>query len=138
MTTRIRPSVKEEILHQAELLSTTFPRKERKQFKKDHIKNAVELNERISARLDRFLKDSTPLTLAYANQMPGMAQHYLSNQREFLTNLTQALIDQLTKVESAPVRALMVNFVRDILKYCHEAITAKETDSFKRKGRILQ
>ena len=138
MTTRIRPSAKEEIEHQAELLSTMHPRKQRKQFKKDHIKNAIRLNEQIDNRLERFLKDSSPLTLAYANQIPGLAQVLLGNQRKFLTNLTQNLIDALSGIESAPIRALMVKFTRDVLKYCHEAITTKETDSYKREGGMLQ
>lgn len=134
MTTKLRPSVKQGIDDQAELLSLAEPKKERAQFKKDYIKNSTQINQQLGTLLDRLLKESTPLALAYHYNVPGLAQKSLQNLRAFSVNLTQNIIDSLSKIESTAIRKLAINFIRNTLKVLHESIVNKEVSTNKRKG----
>ena len=134
MTIKLRHSLKQEIADQADLLSAAEPKKERSQFKKDHIKNATKTNQQIGRLLDKFLKESTPLILAYHYNVPGLAQRSLQNLRTFLVGLTQNIIDSLIQIESAAIRKLAINFIKDSLKILHESILDKEVSTNKRKG----
>lgn len=135
---KLSPAKKQEILDQAELLSMAEPKKERAQFKKDHIQNTTKINNQIGKLLDKVMKESTPILLAYSYNVPGLAQQRLMNLRVFLTTLTQQILDNLVTIESASVRKLSVNFIKNTLKILHESITDKQETYDKRKGNKKQ
>ena len=138
MTTQLSPSQKEQIAHEADVLSVLEPKEEQEQFKKDHIDNGTKLNLQVNRRLERFLKENTDVMLGEIPNVPIMIQQMLKVQREQLGNWTQQIMTELSQIKSPATRVLMVGYIKDILKYLQQSITEKEIAKDKREGVYLQ
>jgi hypothetical protein len=135
---KLKPSEKENIAHQAEVLSVLEPKKERAQFKKDYIDNRTKLNKQVNARLERFLKENTDVLLGAIPNTPIMVQQILKTQRELLGKWTQQILNELAQIQSPATRVLMVSYLKDVLKYLLQSIVEKEISRDKREGVYLQ
>jgi hypothetical protein len=135
---KLKPSEKESIAHEAEVLSVLEPKKEQDQFKKDYINNGTKLNKQVNARLERFIKENTDILLATIPNVPIMVQRILKAQREQLGKWTQEILTQLAEIQYPATRALMVSYLKDVLKYLLQSTIEKEAARDKRKGTKLQ
>jgi hypothetical protein len=104
----------------AERLAAEIPASKQEGFKKDYLEIMIALNEKIDYRLEEFQRDTASVICCVIGKNPSWVLKEANRQASSIRAVCDNVMGKVVETDVFASRALMIEAMADIVKYCGE------------------